>query len=239
MSRVWSLTLFLLKDFSRSLRIVVPPGLLLALYRVFFLYGSDVRYLGAVGAIMLGFICIVTTLLVIGTVNRASTYPLLARLSSRDELIAAIMLASFIITLSLAILFIGWIILNQQVPLQPFDLIKIATRWLVIFILVIAFALHLSKLVTRGGSNLVAYLIVVLSLVSYQRAEYPSFLLLDWTENLFTRILQPLTALISGGSDLITLSQYAIALAVTLLYSLLLYGLAIWLFRHKDLIWAE
>ncbi len=35
MNRILSLTVFLLKDFSRSLRVVVPPGLLLALYRVF------------------------------------------------------------------------------------------------------------------------------------------------------------------------------------------------------------
>ena len=57
MSRVLPLTWFLLVDFSRSLRVVVPPGLLLALYRVFFLYGSDAQYFGAVGAIMLAGSC--------------------------------------------------------------------------------------------------------------------------------------------------------------------------------------
>ncbi len=239
MNRVLSLTVFLLKDFSRSLRVVVPPGLLLALYRVFFQYGGDVQYFGAVGSIMLGFICIVTALLTIGLVDRASTYPLLARLPRRSELIAAVALATLVIMAILSLAFVLIIIAGHAVPLQPLDLLLAAARWLVLFLFLIAFALHMSRFVTRFGSNLVAYLLLILSLVSYQRVEYPAFPFLDWLESAFSIVMQPLTALMGSGADLATLPQLALALLLTLLYSLLLYALAVWLFRRKDLVWAE
>ena len=237
-SRIGALTRFLLIDFVRSLRVVVPPGLLLALYRVFFLYGSDARYFGAIGALMLGSICIVTALLIASSLNRASTYPLIARLPARHGIIAAVVLASLTITTLLAVLFVAAIILTAQVPLTPPDLAVISARWVAVLLVAVTFALHLSRFVARGGSNLIAYAILILCLISFQRADYPSFAALDWTENLVTRLLVPLNALIGGaaaGTGLI----YAGYFTATVLYSSILYLAAIWLFRDKDLAWAE
>lgn len=239
MNRVVQLTGYLLKDFSRSLRVVVPPGLLLALYRVLFQYGGDVPYFAAMGGVMLGFILVVTTLLVSGGANRASTYSLIARLPRRRELLSAAALAAFAIILLLAVLFVGFIILNRQVPLTPSDLASIALRWLALFIFLFAFALHLGRLVARWGSNLVAYLLLILCLVSYQRVEYPTLPVLDRLEAAATFILRPVLAVIGGGPDIATLPRYAAAVLITLFYGLILYLLAAWLFERKDLTWAE
>ena len=239
MDRVGYLTGYLLKDFSRSLRVVVPPGLLLALYRVLFQYGGDVPYFAAMGGVMLGFILVVTTLLLSGAANRASTYTLLARLPRRSELLSASALATGAIMLLLAILFVAFVVAGGQVPLTPADLLRIAVRWFALFFFLFAFALHLGRLVARRGSNLAAYLVLILCLVSYQRAEYPTLPVLDRLEAAATFILRPVLATIGGGPDIATLPLYAAAVLITMLYGLILYLLAAWLFERKDLTWAE
>ncbi len=236
MNRVITLSLFLLRDLARSLWIAVPPGLTIALYRVFFLYGSDVSYFASVGAMILGLVCLTTTLLLTSTANRASTYSLLARLPRRAELVAAIALTSLGLTLVHAIFFTALLWLSGQVPLTPLLVLGIAVRWLVWFVFLIAFGLHLTRFISRGGSNLVAYVILILVLISYERLEYPDFALVDTVQQITLALINPLTTILLGASDLLS---YMPGLLITLLYAVLLYSLAVWLFRRKDLLWAE
>ncbi len=236
MSRVATLSGFLLRDFSRSLWVIVPPGLTLALYRVFFLYGSDVPYFASIGAIILGLVCLATTLLLANTANRASTYALLARVPRRIELIAAIAASAFGITIVLAVLFTAGLWLSDQVPLTPVALLEIAPRWVALFLFVIAFGLHLSKLVSRGGSNLVAYLVLILAAVSYEPMDYPDTPVLNVMQDWTLRVLHPVTSTLLGDANL---PQSALLVGLTLLYAAVLFALALWLFHRKDLLWAE
>ncbi len=231
MNRIGTLTLFLLTDFSRSLLVFVPPGITLALYRVFFLYGSDVPYFASVGAIILSLVCLATIILLTNNANRASTYALLARVPHRGELVAALALAALFVTVVMALFFTATVWLGRSVPLTPLDLLAIAPRWLICFLFITAFGLHLSKLISLRASNLFAYAILILTLVSYQRLEYPESGLLDSIQRLITTVLGPVTAALLEGSPS--------GLFVTFLYAIFLYSAAVWLFEHKDLLWAE
>jgi hypothetical protein len=236
MSRILTLSGFVLRDFSRSLWVIVPPGLTLALYRVFFLYGSDVPYFASIGAIILGLACLATTLLLANMANRASTYALLARVPQRTELIAAIAASAFGITVVLAVLFTAGIGLSGQVPLTPAVLLEIAPRWVAVFLFVIAFGLHLSKLVSRSGSNLIAYVFLILAAVSYEPLEYPDTPLLNAAQRLTLDALHPVTSILLGDVNLL---QSILMICLTLFYAAVLFALATWLFHRKDLLWAE
>ncbi len=235
MSRSLHFAEFLLRDFSRTLWVVVPPGLTLAFYRLFFQYGSDADYLASVGAIMFVLICLATTLLIASRTDRASTYPLLARLGSRSAVVLAVGLASLLVTVALAICFLTVIILNRQVPLTPSGLADISVRWLTLFVFTIAFGLHMSRLISRGGSNLLAYLLLISLVVSYQRLEYPPGRVLDTAALFIGYLKSPVEAVVLGGVGMPPLQ----ALAFTLGYALVLLLLAILLFARKDLLWAE
>ncbi len=235
MRGVATFSLYLLKDFSRSLWVIVPPGVTLALYRVFFLYGSDSAYLASIGGLIMALVCLLTTLLLASRANRASTYPLLARLPHRYELVAGVALSSLAVTLVMAAGLLATVILGGGVPLTLSELLAIVPRWLAILLLVVAFGLHMSRLVSRNGSNWVAYIVLILLTVSYERLEYPNSALLDAARAAFLSVLSPVTTtLLSSGTD-----GYIQNLLITLAYATLLLALAIWLFRKKDLLWTE
>jgi hypothetical protein len=234
-----TLSWFLTRDFARSLYVIVPPALTLALYRVFFLYRADVAYFAAVGGVVLGFVCLTTTLLFASLANRAALYPLLARVPRRAHLIAAIVVSAISITVILALIF-GMVAQWQGVvQLTLGEACLIAPRWLALFVFVTAFGLHLSKLVSRGGSNLLAYGALIVTLSAYERERLPFEPMPDWLAQVVACVLRPLSATIVGGSDLSAPLGYAANLLGAWLYAAGLFALALWLFRRKDLLWVE
>ena len=112
--------------------------------------------------------------------------------------------------------------------MRPFDFLY--------FIFIIAFSLHLTRFISRGGSNLVAYVALILVFISYERLEYPDNPILDAIQQGILALLQPLTTGLLGAEALVS---YLPGLLITLLYAVILYALAVWLFRRKDLLWAE
>ncbi len=230
-----TLGLYLLKDFSRSLWVIVPPGVTIALYRVFFLYGSDSAYLATVGGMIMALVCLLTTLLLAGRANRAATYRLLSRVAHRYQLIASVAAGALAVTLTMAVLFLAAILLSGAVSLSAADLLVLAPRWLAILLFVVAFGLHMSHLVSRFGSNWLAYLVLILLLASYQRVEYLDSALLDTARTVLLTVLAPVTTTLLGGAG----NAYLANIVITAVYAALLYALAVALFGRKDLLWAE
>jgi hypothetical protein len=234
MSRVGILSLFLLRDLVRSLLGVAPAALALGLYWLTFYYPVNSAYFAAVGGADLALVCLVTTLLIAGRCNRAVTYPLLARLRGRWELVAAVGVCSLGVTIALGagygVLAVGL----HAVVLTAEDVISIAPRWLAVFSLAAATGLHMSRLVSRRGSHLATIALMgLLVTISDSRLGLGP----EWSmpRELARAILTPLTWVMSGDSAVLD----APAVAWTMLYALLLFLGAVLLFARKDVLWAE
>ena len=238
MSRVVTLSLFFTRDLFRSLWGVVPPALGVVLYWLTFYYAGTVDYFAAVGGMDLALVCLVTTLLLADRANRATTYPLLARLPHRGELLAAIAGSALCVTIPLAIVFA---IVAQSLGVVQITLpeaLIIAPRWLALFVLVTTIGLHLSRLASRGGSYLVAYLLLGLSLTvsEQQRLLGPE---LGWVPQTINVVTGPIAHLAASPVTPWEPVPFLLALGVTSACSGLLFALAVWLFRRKNLMWAE
>ncbi len=239
MSRVLALSLFLVRDLYRGVAGAVPPILTLGVYQATFLYSGKVDYFASIGGVDLAFVCLITTLLFVSRVNRASTYPLLARLEQRIELLAALVVSALLVTAMMAVLFTAFIIGQGKVTLEATDLIVILPRWLALFVFSAALGLNMGRLVSRNGSYLVTTAIVAFVVTV---SEQQVFLLKDqrdWLVEAVAWIASPITTTIAvpvtnGGLD-----QYWLPIALTLAYAAALFGIAAALFRHKDLLWAE
>lgn len=238
MNRVLVLALYMTRDLFRSLAGVVPPVLTLGVYQATFYYGGKVDYFAAVGGADLCFVCLVTTLLFASRANRAATYPLLAR-SSRTELIAAIALSSFAVTIVMSILFVSLIIWQTHLSIALTEWIAIASRWLILWGFTIALGLNMGKLVSRGGSYLIVTgIVAIMVTVSEQRV----FLLgggYDWLVNAVSLVAAPVTTLLTAPVAESAGNEYVLSAAATITFALALYVLAAWLLRRKDLLWTE
>lgn len=234
MSRMAILSLFLLRDLYRSLLGVAPPALALALYWLTFYYPVNAGYFAAVGGADLVIVCLVTTLLVASRGNRATSYPLLARLRRRWELLAAIVLCSLGVT---AVLGTGFALLavgSHRVTLTWAEVASIAPRWLAAFALSAAIGLHMSRLVSRRGSHLATVaLICLLVTIGDSRLGLGQ----EWSapRDLARTLLVPLGQVMSGESA--ALDPVAVAWVVT--YAAVLFWGATILFSGQDLLWAE
>lgn len=239
MRRILPLAGFLSRELFRSLGGVLPVALTLIFHRVFFLYGGDARYLGSVGGVSMAVVCLLTTLLVADRANRAALYPLLARLPGRWMMLAAVTLASFLLTLLLSTLFVAVIVLSGSVPLAAPEAGSLFPRWLVLDLFAIALALHLSKLVSYRGSNLVTYAVLVLALATFEREPAPFPIAPDWVTGLLDLLIRPPfgTAIVEPG--LFSAPRDLPAIFLTLTYTGLLFALAVWLYARKDLLASE
>lgn len=234
MSRVAILSLFLLRDLYRSLLGVAPPAVALALYWLTFYYPVNAGYFAAVGGADLVIVCLVTTLLVASRCNRATSYPMLARLRRRWELLAAVILCSVGVT---AVLGIGFSLLavgSQRVALTWAEVGSLAPRWLAVFALSAAIGLHLSRLVSRRGSHLATVLsLALLVIVSDSRVGLGQ----EWAapRDLAKALLLPVGQVMSGDSAALE----PVAAAWVVVYAAVLFLGATILFAGKDLLWAE
>lgn len=239
MSRVSTLTSYLILDLSRSLAGVVPLALALAFGIIAFEYGMDQAQFITVAGIGMGGICLVTALLLASRADRASSYLLVGRLHWRAELLVAIVLASMAVTAVLGLLVGVANLLAGRLTLEFPSALWILPTWLPLWLLAATLALPLSSLVERGGSHLIGYVLVVGLLIANDRKAFLIRNGIDWLAQLITSALWPINTLAGQASAGIHGSDYMMALALTCIYALLLFTLATALFGDKDLLWSE
>jgi hypothetical protein len=239
MSRIWTLTRFLIGDLIRSLAAIVPLAAAVAFGLIAFEYGMDQSQFITVAGIGIGAICLLTTLLLASRANRASTYPLLARLRHRAELLAALVLSGLIITILLALLIALPNLIAGRLTLEFPSMLWIGPTWLALWLMASALALPLSSLTARAGSHLVGYALVTLLLVANDRKAMLKARDMDWLVTVVTILLWPVSTLMARASAGVHDRLYFLALALVVLSALFFFTLAAQFLANKDLLWAE
>jgi hypothetical protein len=239
MNRTVTLAWFFSRDLFLSLAGIVPLGTALAFGIIAFEYGMDQPQFITVAGVGTGGICLLTTLLLASRANRASSYPLVARLYRRAELLAALALGGVCITAVLATLITGTNLLAGRLALEFPSALWVVPTWLALWLLAAALALPLSALVGRGGSHVAGWVVLVAVLVLNDQKASLYARNLDWLVRVLTTLLWPINTMLSRASAGIHDRSYLLALALSLLYAALLFSLANQLFEDKDLLWSE
>ena len=236
-NRVLVLSLFLTRTLFRTLLGVLPPVLTLLLYRLTFTYRhqGDPAYLTAVGGLGLACVGVVTALLVADRANRAALYPLIARLPHRAELLAAVAVSTVLITIGMAILYVSLVLGLQHMTLTPEQLLPIVPRWLVVFVFAATLGLMMGRLASRRGSHVVVFTVLGLMALSREQLRFLNVGESAWLVEAAELVARPVTDSLTANDAF----QILPALAVTGLYAIALFALAVGLFRGKDLIWTE
>jgi len=239
MSRLWTLTLYLVRELFGALAGIVPLAAAVAFGLIAFEYGMDQAQLITVGGLGIGTIGFLATLLLAGKADRAASFPILGRLRRRAELLGSILVGGLGITWILAIAIVVANLLAGRLTLSSPSLLWIMPTWTAVWLFVTALALSLSALVSRNGSNLLGYLLVVAVLVANDRKAD----LLDrgagWAVRIVERLVWPVGTLLSRASAEVHDQTYFAAAAATLACAAALFLLAAFLFRDKDLLWSE
>ena len=239
MTRIATLTSYLIRTLSRSLAGIVPVALALAFGIIAFEYGMDQAQFVTVAGIGTSAICLVTALLLASRANRASSYLLIARLHRRAELLTAIVLASLTITLALALCIAVANLLTGRLTLEFPYALWIPPTWLPLWFLAATLSLPLSGLVERGGSHLLGWVLLVGILIANDRKALLLRHGMSWLSRLADTLVWPIGTLTEQASAGIHQSEYLLAWLLTCLYALLLHAVGVTLFRHKDLLWSE
>jgi hypothetical protein len=239
MKRPWIVAGLLARDLFLSLLGTVPVGMAVTFGLIAFEYGMDQAQFFTVAGLGTGIICLATALLLAARANRAWFYPLLARLPRRGELLAAIVLSSVGITAILALLIAAANLATGRLTLHMPSALWLLPTWLALWLLAGALALPLTSLTSRGGSHLALWaLLAALLIANDQRSTLLSGGP-EWAARLLTAIFWPVSTLLSRASAGVHDVDYFLALLLTLAYGLLLFALAAYHFRDKDLLWAE
>jgi hypothetical protein len=239
MSRTWTLTVFFARDLFLSLGGILPLAAALAFGLIAFEYGMDQPQFVTVAGVGIGAISLMTTLLLASRANRATSYPLIARLYRRGELLAALVLGSLAITAVLALFITAGNLAAGRLSLDLPSALWILPTWLALWLMMTSLALILSGLGSREGSNLLGYLLVAGLLVTNDRRALLEAEGMSWLARLATVVLWPMNTMLSRASAGLYDRTYFLAVALTLLYALLLFSLGAQLFEGKDLLWAE
>jgi hypothetical protein len=239
MRRIWALTVYVTRDFFRSLACIVPLAAALAFGLIAFEYGMDQAQFITVAGIGIGAISLTTTLLLASRTNRATSYLLVARLQGRWELLAALGLSSLGITALLALLIAAGNLAAGRLTLDFPSALWIVPTWLALWLLSTALAFPLSALVGQGGSHLAGFFLLALLLVGNERRAWLQGRGLDWAVKGINAVLWPVSTLLSQASAGLHGRTYMLSGLLTLSYAGLLFLLAVSLLGQKDLIWAE
>jgi hypothetical protein len=239
MKRVRTLIGFSTRDLFRSLASVIPLAATLAFGIIAFEYGMDQPQFITVAGIGIGAICLLTTLLLSSRANRASTYLLISRLRSRSELLLALVLSGWGITVVLALLLTVANLLAGRLTLDYPSALWILPAWTVLWLMAAALAIPLSALAGRGGSQLLGYAALSGLLLANDRQDFLLRRGLDWLVRAVDIILWPVSTLLSRASSGVHDSTFFLALATTAGYAVLFFILGSWLFVDKDLLWTE
>lgn len=239
MNRICILSTVLVRDLFLSMASIVPLAAALAFGLIAFEYGMDQAQFVTVGGVGTLVLCFLSTLLLAGRANRASTYLVLARLRRRAELLASLILASFSITVLLTILIALGNLLTDRLILDLPATLWILASWPPLLLLAASLGLALSGLVARGGSHLVGYLLLAGLLIANDQDALLADHSLSWLVRTVSAILWPVGTLLAHASAGLLDRAYLLAGALTLGYAILLYLLATLLFQDKDLLWSE
>jgi hypothetical protein len=239
MSRIVALARFQLRELVRSFAIAAPATITLALYWLFFEFPGDVDYFAATGGFVLMVVAVVTVLLLAGQANRMSSAVVVVRLPRRAELLGAMVASALVVSVAMAALFTGLALGQAKVSMSALHLAAIAPRWLALAALFAVVGLHLSRLVSRSGSHLIALgvLAFMATVVEQegvlQRSSFAGLAraVLAASDPIMRALRQP--ALPASPA------VYGANLAMLLVYAAGLFLLAAWLFRRKDLLWAD
>ncbi len=158
MQRVWSLTAYFTKSLFFSLTGLILLILTLVYWVLFFPPGQgtpDVEnyiiLIGAFGAAAL----FLAALSLTGRAGRLENYPLIVRLPSRIEYLAAVILSALILGGGLQLLVAGLALIRG--PEVAGHWLMIPPLWLSINILAAVLAIHASDLVTAGWSRVIVF----------------------------------------------------------------------------------
>lgn len=235
MRRVSALVVYLLHDFAGTWQAFIPPALALTFCGIAFQYGATPAYFATVTALALVGIMVITVLLLSGRLNRAASYPLVARLQRRWELLLALVLAALLVVLTLALLICILAFVQNIVVLGVEQWLLLLLTWLLLLICAGAFALLLTSLTSRGGSHIVFYALVALLAAIYDYSDELTRGNAGWVVQLWQRVLAPFGDVL----DPFTSPNLLRANLLVLGYALLFFVLATWLFEGKDLLWSD
>jgi hypothetical protein len=234
MKRVIALAAFLLRDLHRTPAGAAPYALAAGLAWLTFYYPVSSDYLAAVGGWDLAVVALVTTLALAGRADRAAFFPLVGRLRCRSELPAAVWLAGAAVMTVIAVAFAAAVAGTGRLTDGSAASLWVAPRWLLVMELAGAAGLNLSRLVSRGGSHLVAAALAALLATSATwRGILPASLAPIAEAAVW--LMSPVATLLSAGATPVdagsaaAVAGYAVALAAV--------GVA--LFNGKDLLWPE
>ena len=166
MQRVWSLTAYFTKSLFFSLTGLMLLILTLVYWVVFFPPGQGtpdvenyVILIGAFGATA----TFLAALSLSGRAARLENYPLLVRLPSRIEYLAAVILSALILGVGLQLLVAGLALIRG--PEMAGHWLLLPPLWLSINILAAVLALHASDLVTAGWSRVIIFGLLAVLLI--------------------------------------------------------------------------
>lgn len=239
MNRVAAMTLYLTLGLFRSVAGLAPLSFALIFGLVAFEYGMGQEQFITVGGLGTGALCFLTTLLLAGRANRAASYPLVARLRDRSELLTSAVVGGVGVTAALALLITVASLLMDRLTLHFPSLLWILPTWAVLWLMLSSLALTLSSLVSHDGWQVLGYILVVGMLVANDRQSWFMGRGLGLLVRAVDAVLWPPSKLLSqataGGHGRI----YYLALAATLAYAILLFTVAARFLETKDLLWAD
>lgn len=235
MKRVSTLVAYMLRDFASTWQAFVPPALALTFYGIAFQYGATPTYFATVTALAMVVIMTITLLMLSGRLNRAASYPLVARLWSRTELLLALVLAAFVVVMVLTLLICVMALVQDIVVLAPTQWLQLAVTWPLLFICAGAFALLLTNLTSRGGSHILFYALVALFAAVYDYSDELARGNAGWVVQAWQRVLAPF----GDALNPFTTTNLLRANLLVVGYALLCFWLATWLFGDKDLLWSD
>lgn len=238
-SRPLTLAWFFVRELFRSPAGILPLAAALAFGLIAFEYGMDQPQFMSVAGAGTSTICLLTALLLAGRANRAWTYPLIARLKWRSELLAGIILGSLAITAVLSLLIGAGNLAAGRLTLEFPSALWIVLTWPALWFLAAALALPLSALTARAGSHLAGWVMLVALLVGYDQRARLAERGLERVVGAISVLLWPVTTLLSRTSAGVHDRSYFLALGLTATYAAVLFVLASEAFADKDLLWPE
>jgi hypothetical protein len=119
------------------------------------------------------------------------------------------------------------------------DLLVIAPRWFALTALFSAIGLHLSRLVSRNGSHLIAFGLLALFATVIEQEGVLLRSNFAWLVHVSAMVSSPVMATLREPVSAFQLGSYSAALLSMAAYTVGLFVLAAWLFRHKDLLWVD
>lgn len=168
--RIFILTIHFFKSLLFSITGILYVIVSLAFWAVFFPPGQatpDIEnYIILIGAFGLAGSFLVT-LSTADRANQMENYPIVVRLPSRIEYLAAVMLCSLLFTAVLQLMIAGLALISgPELPLRA--MLEIPPMWLALNIVAITLAIHATDLVVVGWSRVFIYGFVALLLIFQQ-----------------------------------------------------------------------